>query len=126
MVSPGGLIEYGWNEVCVNGKTSICCCLCGKEWDKSIIHCYGGAADKEMLILQECIKRNVGTEISDIQCPGCTGLCECMDEGSKCSIYRHICTRKKGKTVYFSWVARSGVDSPSNKKFPYNYISIII
>ena len=117
VISPEGLIDYSWNEVCVNGKTCICCCLCGKEWDRNIVRRYGGATDEEMQLLQECISRNVCIKDPDIsECPGCTGLCERMDKGNKCSIC-HICTRKKGKTYHFCWdCKREWIGSPSNEQ----------
>lgn len=42
-ISPEALIDHSWNEICVNKKPEVHCCLCNQEWDMNTIQKYGGA-----------------------------------------------------------------------------------
>ena len=57
-ISPDALIDHSWNEICINKKTKVQCCLCSQEWDMSTIQRYGGATEQEVVIMQECMSLN--------------------------------------------------------------------
>lgn len=116
VISPEGLMDYSWNEICVNRKTSVVCCLCNAEWDIDVIKRYGGATSKENALLIECLSHNVCLSDSKIsECPGCTSFCQRIDESNKCCLCR-ICSKKKGKHYHFCWDCRKEwKGSPSNK-----------
>ena len=102
-ISPDALIDHSWNEICVNRKTQVQCCLCSKNWDPDIIRRYGGATDKEIAILQECMSANYCQKDPKIsECPSCYTICERQNESNQCVMCR-ICTKKKGKSYHFCW-----------------------
>ena len=116
VISPDGLIDYSWNEVCVGTKTNVLCCICRSEWDVDVIRRYGGATDEEIALLQECLSRNYCISDPHIsECPGCTSYCERINELKKCVVCRH-CSNKKGKQFHFCWdCKREWLGSVSNK-----------
>lgn len=71
VISPEALIEHSWNEICTNKKTEVHCCLCTQEWDIDTIRRYGGATDREVRILQECMSLNYCNNTNISECPNC-------------------------------------------------------
>ena len=117
VISPAGLMDYSWNEICVAKKTSVVCCLCNTEWDIDVIQQYGGATDEEMALLTECLSRNVCMSDPKVsECPGCTSFCQRTDESNKCVICTY-CSNKKSKQYQFCWECKKEwKGSPSNKE----------
>lgn len=116
-ISPEGLIEYSWREICANRKTKVHCCLCNEVWDTDTIRRYGGATGQETAVLQECMSLNYcqkDPKISD--CPGCNNFCERMSESDRCVVCR-ICSKKKGRTYNFCWDCKQEwIGNPTNKR----------
>jgi hypothetical protein len=117
VICPEGLMDYSWNEICVNKKTSVLCCLCEAEWDIDIIRRYGGATDEEIALLEQCLSHNVCISDPKVsECPGCKSLCQRKDESKKC-VFCTYCSKNKGKQYYFCWECkREWKGSPSNKE----------
>ena len=116
-ISPEGLIEFSWQEICVNKKTEVHCCLCNQVWDTGTIRKYGGATDKEIALLQECMSINYCNKDPKISgCPSCDNFCERMQESDRCVVCR-ICSKKKGKTYNFCWDCKQEwVGNPTNNR----------
>ena len=117
VISPDGLIDHSWNEICENRKTKVCCCLCNREWDTDTIRRYGGATSEEIRVLQECVSRNFILKDPNIsECPGCSSFCERINTSDRCAICR-ICSQRKKKTYHFCWdCKKEWIGSPSNKR----------
>ena len=115
VISPDGLMEYCWNEVCVGVKTKVVCCLCNDEWDVDTIRRYGGATDEEIAVLQECLSRNYCLSDPKIsECPGCTSFCQRINESKKCTLCSYC--SNKGKRYHFCWdCKKEWKGSPSNE-----------
>ena len=116
-LSPEGLIEYSWREICVNRKTEVHCCLCKQLWDTDTIRKYGGATDQEITVLQECMSLNYCQKDSKIsECPSCQNFSERMCESDLCVVCR-ICSKKKGITYNFCWDCKQEwIGNPTNKR----------
>ena len=116
-ISPEGLIDYSWNEICVNRKSEVRCCLCNKVWDVDKIVRYGGATPEEMAKMQECISSNICQSDPKIsECPRCHNFCERLNESDRCVVCR-ICTKIKGKAYNFCWdCKREWIGSPYSNK----------
>lgn len=117
VISPEALIEHSWNEICTNKKTEVHCCLCNHLWDIDTIRRYGGATEREVRILQECVSLNFCHNDPNIsECPSCQNFCERINTSNRCVICR-ICTKKNGKTYHFCWdCKREWIGSPSNQR----------
>ena len=116
-ISPASLIDHSWNEICVNKKTEVHCCLCNTIWDLDTIRRYGGATTEEITILRECVSLNFCQNDPKIsECPSCHNFCERLDESNSCVVCR-VCTRVKKKTYHFCWdCKREWIGSPTNKR----------
>ena len=102
-ISPEALIDHSWNEICVNKKTKVQCCLCSQEWVMSTIQRYGGATEQEVAIMQECMSLNFCHKDPKMsECPSCHNFCERMQESSRCLQCR-ICSNAKSKPYHFCW-----------------------
>ena len=116
-ISPEGLIDYSWNEICVNRKSEVHCCLCNKVWDVDTIERYGGATPEEITIMQDFMSLNFCQNDPTIsECPCCHNFCERLNESDRCVVCR-ICTKTKGKTYNFCWdCKREWIGSPLKNK----------
>ena len=86
-ISPKALIEHSWNEICVNKKKEVHCCLCNRVWDIDIIRRYGGATNKEIVVLQECMSLTFCQYDPKIsECPSCHNFCERLNESDRCVV----------------------------------------
>ena len=111
IISPKGLREYSWKEICVNRKTNVCCLVCSKEWDMSTIRLYGGATSKEIQRLQKCIYVNTGI----FECPRCSSHCERMSKSNGC-VTCYTCSLRRTGYFYFCMnCEKEWIGSPSNQ-----------
>lgn len=116
VISPDGLMDYCWNEVCVGVKTKVVCCLCNADWDVDTIRRYGGATDEETALIQECLSRNYCRSDPKIsECPGCTSFCVRINESKRCTSCRY-CANRKGRAFYFCWdCKKEWIGEPRNE-----------
>ena len=117
VISPEGLIDYSMREICTNKKSEVHCCLCDQEWNMDTIRRYGGATDREVDVLRECMSLNYCQNAPNISdCPNCHNFCERIQESTRCVVCR-VCTKTKGKPYNFCWdCKKEWIGSPTNNR----------
>lgn len=101
-ISPGGLMDYCWNELKSN-KTEIKCPLCTREWSVEVVKRYGGVTEEEFQLLEERLGKNFCTSDDSIKtCARCRSYCS-RENNDNPRVVCLICSRSLQRSYHFCW-----------------------
>ena len=104
VISPGGLMNYIWNEISERIAYEINCPQCGNQWSQDAIKEVGKPSEMELQQLQIGLAKNYCVKNAEIrECPFCKNFCE-RQNPSSLSVKCIVCSKASAEPKIFCWI----------------------